>query len=921
MCSNKEQKPRQILPKNVLPTNYNVTLVPGLETFKFTGQVSVSLTVVEATKTIVANAKELTISQASVVVFRVSPGGLERVSAWPKDPTTHRSTQPATAITYQPEAETVTLEFEHEIPATANVILHMEFQGTHNDQMDGFYRSSYVDSEGNKKYMVSTQFEVADARKALPCWDEPALKATFDVTLHIPQGLVGLSNMQVISSNPVEINGKTFTALKFATTPIMSTYLLAFCIGDFEYLEALAQPVAPADAQPVVVRTYTLRGQKELGRFANDTAVRVLEFFSQYFDVAYPLPKFDQIAIPDFAAGAMENWGLVTFREVVLLFDETKSSAGIKNGIAETVAHELAHQWFGNLVTMEWWDDLWLNEGFATFIGNLAVDTLFPEMDQFTNFIGTYFSGGVAMDALRSSHPIQVEVGTPDEVQEIFDAISYLKGASVIRMLESYIGREKFSAGVNLYLKRHSYSNTTTLDLWNALSEMSGLDALAMMHSWTAEVGYPVVSVEQEVYDAEKKELTLHLKQKRFLSSGDLTAEEEETCPTWFVPITVVTDLQPTAPTSHVLKTKQGTISFPYADTETAFWKLNAHVSGFYRVNYTPNQIGRIARALEDNIDVLSIKDRVGLVNDVFAIAASGQGSTTGALELLKAFKKEYSNVVLSAVATNIRKLGQTFFLNDAAAKGLEALTKSIFGPMVEQVGFEYSESDDFMTVERRTTIIEAAAFVNDEQVEKYRAGDSQALNANLFSAAFETLMRSTTSPEEDFEYLLKLAQSSSNQTEKSAALRSLGAINNLTLARKLLLEHAMNTDIIKTQDVPYVLLGMRSSYFKRETMALKWEWITENFELLYNKFGIQRAPLPHAIMGTIGEDAASQIEAWTNGDHIKDADLLAKHKKMMLGSVRAIANSLEAIRSATAWFRRDQDSVTEWLVLNNFAQ
>jgi aminopeptidase 2 len=281
---------------------------------------------------------------------------------------------------------------------------------------------------------------------------QPNLKATFDVTLIVPENRTALSNMPVVKDVKLEAN-TGLKSVSFATTPIMSTYLLAMCVGEFEYLEAVATPTSPASAKPIICRTYTLPSQKELGRFGLEVCVKTLEFFSKYFDVVYPLPKMDMIAIPDFGAGAMENWGLVTYRETALLYDPVKSSAKAKERVAYVVGHELAHQWFGNLVTMDWWSELWLNEGFATFVGWLAVDHIFPEWNVFTSFLIGDYARGVGLDALRSSHPIEVEVNSAAEIGQIFDAISYSKGASVIRMLNDSLGGPVFAKGVSAYLK------------------------------------------------------------------------------------------------------------------------------------------------------------------------------------------------------------------------------------------------------------------------------------------------------------------------------------------------------------------------------------------------------------------------------------------------------------------------------------
>jgi aminopeptidase 2 len=331
-----------LLPSHVEPLHYEVELQPGFETFEFNGSVAVELQVHRSTRTITTHALQLQIHKAFI-----EQNG-QRMDA--------------IATQFDPEYQTVTFEFASEVKE-GHVVFKSEFTGIHNDQMAGFYRSGYSDKDGNKKFMMVTQFCATDARRCFPCWDEPALKATFDVILYVPQDKTALGNMNVSKEEVVDRKGTSLKAVHFARTPKMSTYLLCMVVGEFDYVEAFAHPKSPADAKEIQCRVYTLPGQKELGRYALGISTRTLEYFSEYFDIAYPLPKLDMVAIPDFGVGAMENWGLVTYREQALLFDAAKSSAKAREKVGYTVCHEISHQWFGNLVSPKWWSDIWLNEG------------------------------------------------------------------------------------------------------------------------------------------------------------------------------------------------------------------------------------------------------------------------------------------------------------------------------------------------------------------------------------------------------------------------------------------------------------------------------------------------------------------------------------------------------------------------------
>ena len=453
------------LPPNVRPTAYRLTLTPDLENFTFTGQVSIDLQVSESTGRVLLNAAELQITSASITDAYGGP-------------------MPASGILLDEKRERAYLTFPREI-ATGRATLSMEFSGILNDQLRGFYRCRYTDADGADRNMAATQFEATDARRAFPCWDEPAAKATFELTLRIPSELTAVSNTMPEAETPAKEGTKE---ILFAPTPKMSTYLLAFIVGDLAAVEERAP-------NGTLVRIWATRGKEEQGRFALETAVDLLTYLDFYFGIPYPLEKLDHLALPDFAAGAMENWGAITYREIALLFDPANSAANTRQRIAEIVAHEMAHMWFGDLVTMEWWDDLWLNESFASWMGNKAVDHIRPEWDMWTQFVYQDTNGGLSLDGLKNSHPIEMQVANPAEIGELFDAISYNKGGAVLRMLEDFLGEETFRQGIHHYLKSHQYGNARTEDLWASLESVSGKPITAIMNTWVKQAGYPVLTV------------------------------------------------------------------------------------------------------------------------------------------------------------------------------------------------------------------------------------------------------------------------------------------------------------------------------------------------------------------------------------------------------------------------------------------
>ena len=561
----------------------------------------------------------------------VTAGG-EEVSASPK-------------IDFNEANQTVTFSFDKSISAGSKAQLTVNYTGSLNDKMAGFYRSSYQLPDGTTHYIATTQMEATDARRALPCFDEPALKATFTVTLVADKKHTCISNMDVASEKEVEskITGGTKKAVTFNQTPLMSTYLLAFIVGELKYIET--------NSFRVPVRVYATPDKNiEHGRFSLELAAKTLDFYEKTFNSAFPLPKMDMAAIPDFSAGAMENWGLVTYRVVDLLFDEKTSGASMKQRVAEVVQHELAHQWFGNLVTMDFWDGLWLNEGFATWMSWYSCNVFYPEWKVWEGYVTDNLQQALSLDSLRSSHPIEVPVHRADEISEIFDAISYSKGSCVIRMMSKYLGEETFMEGIRQYLKKHAYGNTQTSDLWAALSEASGKPVDKVMDIWTKNIGYPVVTVMEN-----EGSKSIHVKQNRFLRTGDVKPEEDKT----LFPVFLGLRTKDGVDEQLVLSGREENFKVPDLD----FFKLNADHSGIYRTSYTPARLEKLGQAAKKGL--LSVEDRAGMIADAGALAASGYQKTSGVLALLKSFSDETEFVVWEEILGRISAIRGAWAFED----------------------------------------------------------------------------------------------------------------------------------------------------------------------------------------------------------------------------------------------------------------
>ena len=611
----------------------------------------------------------------------------------------------STGFSEDTKTQRSTIAFPAELPASAKVSLTIAFTGELNHDMAGFYRSQYkpaapaaasVPRDDEFHYMLSTQFEACDARRAFPCFDEPNLKATFDFAIEIPEDQVALSNMPQKATTPAGA-GKKLVA--FERSPVMSTYLLAWAVGDFEYVEAFTG--REYNGQKLPVRVYTTRGLKEQGRWALEHAPKIIDYFSEQFEIDYPLPKSDILAVHEFTHGAMENWGLVTYRMTAILFDEKLSEARFRNRIAYVVAHELAHQWFGNLVTMDWWDELWLNEGFATWAGWLATDYLHPDWEVWPQFINEGMDQAFSLDGVRSSHPIQVEVRDALDVNQIFDKISYLKGCSMIRMLASNLGIKTFLKGIAIYLQKHAYGNAKTEALWAALSEASGVDVDAMMKPWIEKVGFPVLTVTE---GQEKQQISV--KQSRFLSTGDVKPEDDTT--TWWVPLALKGKVGSAGIEPLTLTTKESTIDGVSED----FYQLNANATGFYRVNYPEARLKLLGTQLQH----LTTEDKIFITGSAADLAFSGYATSAALLSFIQGLKSETHYRVLSQALDSIGTLKSIFGDDEQVKKGLEKFTLELIEKALKIVGWEAVEGEDYNTgLLRKRLLLTAVANAHEE--------------------------------------------------------------------------------------------------------------------------------------------------------------------------------------------------------------
>src|SRR5437867_805552 len=592
------------LPTTVVPKRYDLRLEPDLAAATFAGEAVITVEVETTLTEIVLNAAELAIQSAAV-----SRNGGVPIHG---------------AITLDEAPERARLVFPAAI-APGEWRLTLRFTGALNDRLHGFYRSTYKDSTGQPHTIAATQFEATDARRAFPCWDEPAFKAVFGVTLVVAEHLAAVSNCAVLREEPL---GDGRKAVTFADSIRMSTYLVAFVVGELEATDAVMVGRTP-------LRVWCVPGKRHLAKFALAIGAFSLEFFEGYYGLPYPGDKVDLLAIPDFAAGAMENLGAITFRENALLVDETAASHSELERIADVVAHEVAHMWFGDLVTMTWWNGIWLNEAFATFMELMAVDAWKPEWRRWTTF-GVSRAAALSVDGLHSTRPIEFHVEAPRDADAMFDVLTYEKGASVLRMLEQYLGSTTFREGVREYLRRHAYANAETGDLWAALGRAANQPIPEVMDAWIFQPGYPLVSARLE-----GRELVLSQQRFTYLPEPLPGSTPSPRNRLWQVPLQIRLTASGRASTERRLLAA-AEVRMPVPERlESVLVNDGGH--GFYRVRYSGELLERLLGVLSE----LGAIERFNLVNDAWAVTGGGHMTLIDYLELTARFlRARYRNAV-----------------------------------------------------------------------------------------------------------------------------------------------------------------------------------------------------------------------------------------------------------------------------------
>jgi puromycin-sensitive aminopeptidase len=828
------------LPKNVTPKRYEIRLAPDLKAFTFAGEETIDVVVREATAEVVVNALELEIKSVSAERAGKSIAG---------------------KIELEPSRERAHFQFPSTLE-TGDWKLKISFSGILNDKLHGFYRSQYQDADGKNHVAATTQFESTDARRAFPCWDEPELKASYKVTLVVDEHLAAISNAGQASERRLAGGKKEIV---FKETISMSTYLVAFIIGEFVVSE-------PVDAG-TPLRIVHVPGKENLTSFAKQIGAFSLKYFADYYGLPYPGDKLDLLAIPDFASGAMENLGAITFRETALLADEKTASRAELERVADVVSHENAHMWFGDLVTMKWWNGIWLNEAFATFMEMLAVNAWKPEWKRWDSF-SVSRAAAMAVDGLRSTRPIEYTVLSPEDCRAMFDILTYEKGAAVLRMLEQYLKPEVFRDGIRLYLKKHKFSNTETSDLWDALEEASKEPARKMMDSWIFQPGFPIVDA---AAGADGRSIKVSQRRFYYLPEGNDQL--------WHVPLMIRAKTDKGVSTHRMLLTaREANLELP-GKLEWALLNEGGH--GFYRVHYAPELLAGLTK----NLGELQAIERFGLVSDTWAATVAGMGPLSEFLKMARLFTNETDINVWRALIGAFAYLDMIASDDDRPA--LAAAVRAIAGPAAHRMGWEAKPGESELERQLRGVLLASLGTLGDDPDVQKRAPELYArfednpASADRDLAAPLVNILSYIGDAKRYEEFKSKFRAPRTPQEEQRYLFSLAGFRDSTLLRKTM-EMTLDGQV-RTQNAPYL---MHSLLLNTHSRYEAWDFVKRNWAEMSKKYPDNALPrMCEAVVALLDRE-----------DEVKN--FFAEHRVRLGGKL--IDQHLERLSVAVGFRKRE---------------
>lgn len=886
------------LPRYILPVHYHLLVHPDFSNFRFSGSVQIEINVQNNTNWIVLHSKNLNISKATIFGHNL----------------TRFSDQPLPVL-YNPPHEQLGVFSSRVLTTGQKYFLYLEFNAVLSEGFYGFYKSTYKTSLGETRVLASTHFEPTSARMAFPCFDEPAFKANFTVRIRRGPEFISLSNMPLVS---IRVVGGGVFEDQFAPSVRMSTYLVAFVVCDFKSVTA-------ATSSGIQVSVYAAPEKLQQTHFALEVAVRMLNFYEEYFNIRYPLPKQDLIAIPDFQSGAMENWGLTTYRETSLLFDPLTSSVSDKVWVAMVIGHELAHQWFGNLVTMEWWNDIWLNEGFARYMEYISVEATYPEFKVEEYLLHTCFAA-VGHDSLNSSRPISSAADNPTQIKEMFDTVSYDKGACVLHMLLHFLTNEMFQSGIVRYLRKYSYTNAKNQDLWDSLSNtcseedfISGkhcytsdqafknayqfagehIDLTAMMNTWTLQKGIPLVTVSRDgPY--------LVLRQDRFLKTvlpSDPDWPSLQHGYFWHIPLTYKTDSSNVIH-KHMMTTKTDNV---YIGEEVDWVKLNTDMTGYYVVHYEDGGWKKMTKLLSQNHTALSYKDRTHLIHNAFQLVTAGLLPLNEALDLITYLQFEKHTVPL------LQGLGylESFYRMIEKRNDTEITEKlgmhilKFFRGVIDQQ--TWSDSGSVSERRLRSEVLSLACHLKDPVCLKqarqiFKAWSQSNGTQNPPTDVAETVYSVGATMEDGWASLFYTYTTSLSEAQKRQIMSALTSSEDTTKLQRLL-ELGLEGKDIKAQDLSSVIYLVARN---PRGHHLAWNFVKKHWRNLVQKFQLGSFCIRNILIGTTSQ--------FTSNEEMADVQLFFESIQDEASQLRVTRLAQDNLKKNVYWIQRNLGTLTKWL-------
>ncbi|XP_068228252.1 aminopeptidase N-like [Palaemon carinicauda] len=813
---------------------------------------------------------------------------------------------PITGQYFDPERQFYIAELGSELESKKNYSIYMEYEAYLSDELRGMYRSTYQNDLGENRYVAVTQFEPTDARRAFPCFDEPAMKARFEVYLGRTESMTSISNMPLMETIPIEGQEGWFWDHFDLSVP-MSTYLVALVVSDFDFIES-------PYGTDVLFRVWARHDAIDQSDYALRKGPEVLTYYQNYFGVPYPLPKQDMIAIGDFAAGAMENWGLIVYRETAILLDEKSASASNRQRVMEVIAHELAHQWFGNLVTPVWWTDIWLNEGFANFMENYGSDHCEPTWKIMEQLIVDDVQNVFALDSLESSHPISIPVNNPEEIGQIFDDISYDKGSSIIRMMNSFLTEKTFMKAINWYLTAYTYKNAAQDDLWDVMTRTAHEDGTLpkeisvkeVMDTWTLQMGYPVLNVTRS-----SDGMSATITQERFL----LVKAKNSTDPhdySWWVPLTYTSQDNPdfTSTETALWMDKQKEISIESLPAQDKWVIFNVQQIGYYRVNYDENNWNLLIQQLQTDLEVIHLINRAQIIDDAMNLARAGQLSYNTALNVNSYLGKETEYVPWTSALNNMDYLDR-MLTRSSGYGALKNYLLDMLIPLYESVGFDDDLSDPHLDQFKRVSAVTWVCGLGYDDcvansVSLYKAWMQNPTNHSIISPNQKTSVFCTAianGGEEEWNFAFEQYQTSNVATEADALLSGMACSKELWILNRYL-DLTFDVDSpIRRQDASRVYTNIARNEIGRD---LAWDYMRDQFSKVFSFL---------TSFTQLGDCISAVTEDFNTNTELQELiDFKNEHADELGTATRAVDQSIERVNNNIDWMYNYYDVIVQWL-------